>query len=63
MQQQPRCIKKTGLAICVITLVLQLTGCYDHAQAAAQQHLPCLPERDIALQSHFMIWQMCHDDQ
>lgn len=62
MQQAPRFLKKTGLAICLITLVCQLAGCYDHAQAAAQRHVPCLPERDIALQSHFTIWQMCHDE-
>jgi hypothetical protein len=45
--------------ICLLACAWQLTGCYDHAQAASHKQPPCIAERDMALQSHFMIWHSC----
>ncbi len=54
---------KARLAVCLVTLILPLAGCYDHVHAALPTQKACVAERDIALQSHFMIWHMCMDEK
>lgn len=53
---------KAYMAVYLLVLMWQLTGCYDHAHATYIS-TGCLPGRDIVLQSHFMIWDLYTDEQ